>query len=805
MQARPMALMSMIIPRAPRSTTTRRDRHSHAKLVRDKPSQQKHLITNDRFDYEQKYAPDAEFKEMSERSRVFQTYQDEATKFDVDMVENWRDGLDMLLVFAALFSAVVTTFVVQSCQSLRVDYAQVTASLILRLIDVEVAISQGGLTNKLAQNTDPSISFKAQSADLWINGLWFTSLVLSLTTTLIAVLTKQWINEYMILPSGTPRDRSRVRHFRLIGLEQWHVPLIIGLLPVLMHVALGVFFAGLIIFVCSLSRTMAAALGAMTGVGALAYLISNVLPLFYANCPYKTPLALYSFRLVSWVRRRIRSLRGVPSLAISRSLKDVERTAVLREADNLDALSICWLHNTSSNASVQCVALQSLGGLPLQSIPIITGPDGISPPMSTPRACMALDLNRPAVIQAIRVHHRFEEPRAALRFGEYQMYTFIYHRNPHLSIGVSSDNKPNGLFQAALRHGLEFLNIDSTHDDGPPAFPWSQILRCAVQPHDYGERTLFSYALGPSKIPLVENGTAPLLSEALMTNMRPSFMRWLLHAGFSHDIPDDVLVVLTLLQTRSVQATSSLFDTAQSDIVEFSNHPNVERAAISFAFASEYLFKGLNRRFGFFERDPSWLTGALFEKLWHTGATHNGWELVANIFAYVSLFPALSDYTETICAYLVHQDWLHDIGARFTRLANSTTPRNDKLPDFWLVSMHASPVFVDAKILLLADAEKQQKLWDLAKLIRSDSWSECMKDAYGWDIHGQSPLHYRPLAELSSLITTFARDQARDHFSPPAYTDPDHQATESQSSPTKRSFYKRWRKLLQYELPISNP
>ncbi|KAF9026212.1 hypothetical protein BDZ89DRAFT_890370, partial [Hymenopellis radicata] len=262
----------------------------------------------DPFDYEQKYAPDSEFKEMSERSRFFQTYMDESTKFDVDMVENWRDGLDMLLVFAALFSAVVTTFVVQTCQSLRVDYAQVTATLILRLIDVEVAISQGVSADKLARNTDPSLAFKAQSVDLWVNGLWFTSLVLSLTTTLIAVLTKQWINEYMILPSGTPRDRSRVRHFRLIGLEQWHVPLIIGLLPVLMHVSLGVFFAGLIIFVCSLSRTMAAALGSMTGVGALAYIISNLLPLIYANCPYKTPLALYSFRLVSWVRRRVHSL-----------------------------------------------------------------------------------------------------------------------------------------------------------------------------------------------------------------------------------------------------------------------------------------------------------------------------------------------------------------------------------------------------------------------------------------------------------------------------------------------------------------
>ncbi|KAF9026213.1 hypothetical protein BDZ89DRAFT_1178202 [Hymenopellis radicata] len=132
---------------------------------------------------------------MSETARVFKTYMDECTKFDLDMVETWRDGLDMLLVFAALFSAVVTAFVVQTYQSLHVDYAQVTASLMLRLIDV-----QGASVKEVGQNSDPATSFKAKSVDLWINGLWFTSLTLSLTTTLVAVLTKQWINEYMILP-----------------------------------------------------------------------------------------------------------------------------------------------------------------------------------------------------------------------------------------------------------------------------------------------------------------------------------------------------------------------------------------------------------------------------------------------------------------------------------------------------------------------------------------------------------------------------------------------------------------------------
>ncbi len=56
------------------------------------------------FDYEQKYPPDEENKEMSETGRVFKTYMDECTKYDFNMVENWRDGLDMLLVFVRLIT-----------------------------------------------------------------------------------------------------------------------------------------------------------------------------------------------------------------------------------------------------------------------------------------------------------------------------------------------------------------------------------------------------------------------------------------------------------------------------------------------------------------------------------------------------------------------------------------------------------------------------------------------------------------------------------------------------------------------------
>ncbi|KAF8906135.1 hypothetical protein CPB85DRAFT_1224238, partial [Mucidula mucida] len=211
-------------------------------------------VTNDPFDYEQKYAPDEEYEEMSPKARVYRVYVDESTKFDREMVNGWREALDVLLVFAALFSAVVTTFVTQTCQSLQVDQAQVGNSLLSEMIGIQrtmlLVMVHGPEAVKVVQ---PALtSFPTNVSDFWVNGLWFASLGLSLATTLLVVLAKQWIHQYTLIQAGSPRDHSRIRHFRYMALQKWHVPLIIELLPVLMHAALGLFFLGLIIYLCSL-------------------------------------------------------------------------------------------------------------------------------------------------------------------------------------------------------------------------------------------------------------------------------------------------------------------------------------------------------------------------------------------------------------------------------------------------------------------------------------------------------------------------------------------------------------------------
>ncbi|PBK69563.1 hypothetical protein ARMSODRAFT_936163, partial [Armillaria solidipes] len=207
------------------------------------------LQGHDPSDYEQKYSEDARGEEMGLFARIWRIYLDECAIFDAEMVEDWRDVLDVLLIFAGLFSAVVSTFVVQTSQNLQIDYSEVSASLLFELVNVQRAMANGTSVDLVPRSTlTPYTSFHPKTLDSWVNGLWFASLSISLSTALVAALAKQWIHQYVSVPSGTPRDRVRVRHVRYMNLQVWHIPMIIGLLPLLMHTALGLFLLGLAIF-----------------------------------------------------------------------------------------------------------------------------------------------------------------------------------------------------------------------------------------------------------------------------------------------------------------------------------------------------------------------------------------------------------------------------------------------------------------------------------------------------------------------------------------------------------------------------
>ncbi len=165
------------------------------------------------------------------------------------------------------------------------------------------------------------------------------------------------------------------------------------MLPVLMSLLLGIFLAGLVLFLIPLRIPIASAVGSIAFTSFAAYFITNFLPIIYPSCPYRTPLVLYMFpiyayanRLRGWIISRFVH-RGSPGKAETkkatghtkeasgtvldqpvRSLRAAEHAAVGLSADDIDLYALSWLFEISSNPSVHNIVVQSLSALPLRSV-----------------------------------------------------------------------------------------------------------------------------------------------------------------------------------------------------------------------------------------------------------------------------------------------------------------------------------------------------------------------------------------------------------------------------------------------------
>ncbi|KAJ7233276.1 hypothetical protein B0H12DRAFT_1058767, partial [Mycena haematopus] len=118
-------------------------------------------------------------------------YISEAEKYDRALVESWKSDMEGLLIFAALFSAVLTAFIIESYKSLNPDSGDLTVQFLER-ISQQLAASANGSTFSIPR----SASFAPLASSLICNGLWFISLGLSLACALIATFIQQWARNF---------------------------------------------------------------------------------------------------------------------------------------------------------------------------------------------------------------------------------------------------------------------------------------------------------------------------------------------------------------------------------------------------------------------------------------------------------------------------------------------------------------------------------------------------------------------------------------------------------------------------------
>ncbi|KAK0462456.1 uncharacterized protein EV420DRAFT_1745858 [Desarmillaria tabescens] len=154
-----------------------------------------------------------------------------------------------------------------------------------------------------------------------------------------------------------------------------------------MHLALAIFLAGLVVFLHPLRVALSWIICAATSLVYAAYVVAAILPIFFPQCPYRTPLCdliyITFHRIipqVSWYRKhhfldawKLRSFTDMmyclPTLQSrdAKSLRAMESESVQCASVDLAAEALDWLFSVSSNPTVQSIVVQSIGGLPMPS------------------------------------------------------------------------------------------------------------------------------------------------------------------------------------------------------------------------------------------------------------------------------------------------------------------------------------------------------------------------------------------------------------------------------------------------------
>ena len=140
--------------------------------------------------------------------------------------------------------------------------------------------------------------FSRPRYSVWVNSLWFLSLVMSLSCALWATSLHQWARRYIRLtqPAGcSPEKRARMRAFFANGVDKMHIPWAVEGLPALLHLSLFLFLGGLAIFLFNIDHEVFICVVLWIGLFSVVYILITMLPLIRHDSPYYTPLSILAW------------------------------------------------------------------------------------------------------------------------------------------------------------------------------------------------------------------------------------------------------------------------------------------------------------------------------------------------------------------------------------------------------------------------------------------------------------------------------------------------------------------------------
>jgi hypothetical protein len=253
-------------------------------------------------------------------------YLERAKEVDEKMAENWKADADGILIFvrlyfrfpystatyrlqAGLFSAAVASLISVSIQDIQQN-PQDTSNFYLANI-YQATITDPNRPNISTPSSPPS--FTPPNYAIWVNGLWFLSLMISITCALLATLLQQWARRYLKVtqPRYSLHKQARIRSFFAEGVEKSFLPLAVEALPTLLHISLFLFFAGLVVFLWHVNLTIYKIAISWVGVCATFYGCITLVPIIRHDSPYYTPLTPFALLIYVVILRVFFLLRTI--------------------------------------------------------------------------------------------------------------------------------------------------------------------------------------------------------------------------------------------------------------------------------------------------------------------------------------------------------------------------------------------------------------------------------------------------------------------------------------------------------------
>ncbi|KAG8732119.1 hypothetical protein FRC11_000651 [Ceratobasidium sp. 423] len=194
--------------------------------------------------------------ELSKEATIWKSYVKEADEYDKELVEGWNKYLSLLFSdeglltcftltpstleviladAAALFSAVAT-----ASKQLEPDPSLASAHALLAISQNLLAIASNVQVEGLetsAINNKKALFAPSQTAVI-VNTLWYASLALSIATSFIAMLAKEWCHSFLAGRTGDTFSQAQRRQEKWTMIKRWKMQELLMVLPSLIHLSL---------------------------------------------------------------------------------------------------------------------------------------------------------------------------------------------------------------------------------------------------------------------------------------------------------------------------------------------------------------------------------------------------------------------------------------------------------------------------------------------------------------------------------------------------------------------------------------